>query len=197
MKLQIIVGSTRPNRVTDRLAKWVLQEAKKIDGIEPELVDLIDYDMPFLDEAISPQYNPDRKPNPAAKRWIDKLGEADAYILVTPEYNRSISGVLKNALDYIDFQFAKKPVGLVGHGSTGGAQAISQLRAIIPGLQSITSPNAVYIVGRVGDIFNEQGELVDKAAKANPYGPMFALGNALNQLKWYGDALLAARNKDA
>jgi NAD(P)H-dependent FMN reductase len=148
MKLQVIIGSTRPGRITDRLALWVAEEAKQLPDTEVEVVDLADYDLPFLDEEISPQYNPNRRPNPAAKKWLDKLAEADAFVVVTPEYNRSYSAVLKNALDYIDFQMEKKPVGLVAHGSTGGAQAVAHLRGVFAGLQTFTAPAATYFSDR-------------------------------------------------
>src|SRR5580692_10561136 len=128
MKVQVIIGSTRPGRVSEKVAKWVALEAKELSDTTVELIDLADYDLPFLDEAISPQFNPDRKPNPVAKKLLDKLAEGEAYVLVTPEYNRSYSAVLKNALDYIDFQFERKPVALAAHGSTGGAQAVAHLR---------------------------------------------------------------------
>jgi len=193
MKLQIIIGSTRPGRVSDRLAKWVVNEAKNLSDTTVELVDLADYSLPLLDESISPQYNPNREPNAEAQKWLAKISEADAFVLVTPEYNRSYSAALKNALDYIDFQFAKKPVALVAHGSTGGAQAVGHLRGVLPGLQSVTIPNAVYFIGRVGEMIDETGNLTDATVKANPYGPQAALKGTLDQLKWYSDALSAAR----
>jgi NAD(P)H-dependent FMN reductase len=192
MKIQVIVGSTRPGRVSDRLAQWVVNEIQKNESTEAELVDLMDYQMPFLDETISPQYNPDRKPNPEAKKWLDKLSEADGYVIVTPEYNRAISGVLKNALDYIDFQFAKKPVALVAHGSTGGAQAIANLRMIIPGLQAVTVPTALFYLPRVGESISESGELSEDI-KAMAYGPQSALNTLIENLLWYTKSLKAGR----
>ena len=192
MKLQVIIGSTRPNRVTDRVARWVAAEAKNLPGTDVEVLDLADYPMPFLDEPISPQYNPERKPNPITQKWLTKLAEADAYVLVTPEYNRSYSAVLKNALDYIDYQFAKKPVALVGHGTTGGAQAISHLRGVMPGLLAVTVPRATFLIGRARDHIDEADNLSEEM-KANPYGPQGALKMTLEDLKWYSDALATAR----
>ena len=192
MKLQIIIGSTRPGRISDRLAKWVGNEARNLADTTGELVDLADYNLPMFDEAISPQYNPDRKPSDTVKKWLDKIAEADAFVLVTPEYNRSYSAVLKNALDYIDFQFAKKPVALVAHGTTGGAQAVAHLRGVLPGLLSITTPSATYFSGRVGEMIDEAGEL-NEEARANPYGPQAAITKTLEELKWYSDALTPAR----
>lgn len=193
MKVQIIVGSTRPNRVSHKVAEWTAKEAKSLTDTQVEIVDLSDYPLPLLDEPISPQYNPDRKPNTEAQKWLDKLTQADAYVLVTPEYNRSTSGVLKNALDYIDFQIAKKPVAIVAHGSTGGAAAVSHLRGMIPQLHAISTPTPVYVTGRAGELIDESGELVDEEIRSNPYGPQTALKTTLEELKWYSDALAAVR----
>ena len=194
MKLQVIVGSTRPNRVTPRLAKWVAEEATHLLDTVVEVVDLADYPLPFLDEAVSPQYNPDRKPDTVTRKWLDKLAEADAYVLATPEYNRSYPAVLKNALDYIDFQFQQKPVAIAAHGSTGGAQAVAHLRGVISGLLAVTVPKATYMVGGVRDKLDEDGRANDEL-KSNPYGPQAALKAMLEDTKWYSDALVAARAK--
>jgi NAD(P)H-dependent FMN reductase len=196
MKLQIIIGSTRQGRMSDRAAKWVANSAKAVDGVDAELIDLRDYPLPFFDEEISPQYNPNRTPSPEVQKWLDKVAEADAYVLVTPEYNRSYSAVLKNALDHLDFQLANKPVALVAHGSTGGAQAVAHLRAVVPGVQAVTIPAATFFTDRVGEKIDEEGNL-DEQIKANPYGPQVALDNSLKQLLMYSDALAEARAKAA
>ena len=195
MKLQIIIGSTRPGRVSQLLAPWAANEAKNLPDTEVEIVDLVNYDLPFLDEPISPQYNPDRKPNAVAQKFLDKVSQADAFVLITPEYNRSYSAALKNALDYIDFQFKQKPVALLSHGSTGGAQAVGHLRGVLPGLHAITVPSATYFIGQIGQAIDEKGNL-NEELKANPYGPQAALKNMLAETKWYSDALSAARSKN-
>lgn len=193
MKLQVIVGSTRPNRITLRVAKWVAATAQAMPDTEVELVDLADYNLPFLDEPLSPRYNPNRTPNPQAKRWLDKLAQADAFVIVTPEYNRSYSAVLKNAIDYVDFQMERKPVALVGHGTTGGAQAIAHLRGVLPGIHAVTVPSATFLM-LAAEILDEHGNLRDEV-KANPYGPQTGLQQMLDSTKWYSDALAAARAK--
>jgi NAD(P)H-dependent FMN reductase len=192
MKLQIIVGSTRPNRVSLNVAKWVAAAAKELPETTVEVVDLATYDLPFLDEPMSPQLNSNRNPNPNAKKFLNKVAEGDAYILVTPEYNRSYSAVLKNALDYIDFQLEKKPVALVAHGSTGGAQAVAHLRGVLAGLKSFTTPTATFLIGRAGELINDSGEL-NEEARSNPFSPQVALKATLEELKWYSDTLSAAR----
>ena len=95
MKVQVIDASVRKGRVTERVAAWVAAEAANIDEFEVELVDLKDYELPLIDEGASPQYNPDRKPEGVVKKWLDKIAEADAYIIVSPEYNRAIPGAMK------------------------------------------------------------------------------------------------------
>lgn len=193
MKLQIIVGSTRPGRMTDRVAKWVAQQAATLEGVELEVVDLADYELPFFDEAISPRYNPNREPNAVAKRWLAKLIEGDAYVFVTPEYNHSITGALKNALDYVDYQFTHKPAAVVSHGSVGGARAAEQLKLILLEVGLVVVPKAVAFVGMLGmnPIIEENGDL-QQDVKDQPYGPQTALAGALTELKWYADALSAA-----
>lgn len=191
MKIQIIVGSTRQGRQSDKLAKLVANEALK-NGSEVETVDLLDYDLPMFNEAVSPQFNPKRQPVAIVREWLDKLNEADGYVLVTPEYNRSIAGVLKNALDYVDFQLQKKPVAIVAHGSSGGAQAAAHLRGIIPGLLAVTVPQAVYFTDQISEVIDEKGNLNEKI-KSNPYGPQKALDNTLKSLEWYTNALAIAR----
>lgn len=195
MKVQVIIGSTREGRMTDRVAKWVATDAAGLPDTEVELVDLRDYPMPFFDEPVSPQYNPNRQPIPEVKKWLDKVGEADAYVIVTPEYNRSFTGVLKNAVDYLDHQFSRKPVLLVAHGSTGGAQAVAQLRGMLPGVNAITIPQAVFMSDRPGESIDEVGNL-NEELKENPYGVHANLQNALKTLKWYSDALGAARDQE-
>ena len=196
MKIQIIVGSTRDGRATPKVAAWVEKTATKaLAGDEIELVDLAEYDLPMFSEAISPKFNPDRRPEPTVKAWLDKVAQADGYIFLTPEYNHSIPGALKNALDFADFQFDRKVATIVSHGSVGGARATEHLRNILSELGLVTTPKAVNLVGMVmmgDDILNVDGELAP-ALKQNPYGPQGTLEAALESLGWYVGALADAR----
>jgi NAD(P)H-dependent FMN reductase len=194
MKLAIILGATRPNRQTEKEAKWVLATAEQLPEIEVELLDLRDYPMPFFNEPISPRYNPDRQIEPAVKKWLDKLVGFDAYVFVTPEYNHSIPGELKNTLDYLTWELLRKPVAVVSHGSAGGARAATDLKEILSESRAVPIPNSVAITG-MSDMIDENGKL-DEAVKANPYGPQGALDALLAELKWYSDALSVARAKD-
>lgn len=192
MKLQIIIGTTRQGRLSERLAKWVLAEAQNLEDTTVELVDLADYPMPFQDEPVSPRYNPDRKLDEPTGKWVAKLAEADAYVFVTPEYNHSIPGVLKNALDYVTFEFVHKPVTVVSHGTVGGARATMHLKEILSESRAAITPTAVAFVPRVGESIDEAGNL-NEDLQANPHGPQAHLKAALEDLHWYSNALGAAR----
>ncbi len=193
MKIQIILGSTRPGRVGERVTKWVEAAAKEVKDFEVEVVDLADYVMPFLDEATSPRFNPDRKPNEPAARWLAKVAGADGYIVITPEYNHAISGVLKNAIDYLDFQVVKKPFAIVSYGTVGGARAAEYLKGILIESKAAIVPEAVALIGP-NDALDENGKL-NAALAANPYGPAKALEMTLTELAWWTKTLKAGREE--
>jgi len=190
MHIQVILSSTRPNRVGERVAKWVTAEAKQRSQFEVELVDLADYNLPHFDEPESPRFNQHRTPNAIAKRWLAKVAEADGYVIVTPEYNHSIPASLKDALDYLDFQFVKKPVAIVSYGSVGGARAAEHLKGILIEVKAAVVPEAVPIVGARAQ-FDERGAYLGDPAVA---GPPRALDAMLTELAWWTKALKAARN---
>lgn len=191
MKLAIVLGSTRQGRQSDRQAKWILNTAQQTEGITAEIIDLKDYPMPFFDEPISPRYNPNRDIDPTAQKWLAKLDEYEAYIFVTAEYNHSIPAVLKNALDYVTFEMNRKPSTIASHGTVGGARAAMHLKEILSESKSVPIQNAIALAG-MSDKIDEQGNL-DAELKAAAYGPQAALDALLAELKWYGDALTAAR----
>jgi len=196
MKLQVIVGSTRQARQTLKQAKWVANAAKGMEDVDVELVDLEDYPMPFFAEPISPRYNPNRDIDPTAQLWLKKLEAAEAYVFVTPEYNHSIPGVLKNALDYVTWEIQRKPVTVVSHGSAGGARAATDLKEIISESKAVPLPSStpLTMIG-MSELIDDTGNLTE-AGKANPRNLQQALEDALAELKWYSDALAEARSKD-
>ncbi|MDB5182085.1 MAG: NADPH-dependent reductase [Candidatus Saccharibacteria bacterium] len=193
MKLGIIVGTTREGRQTPKQAKWVAKTAANIEGVEVEIIDLADYPMPLFAEAVSPRYNPSRTVDSTAQKYMDKLAEQDAYIFVTPEYNHSIPGVLKNSFDYLDWQMMKKPVGIVSHGTVGGARAAMHLKEIVSEAQAVPMSKFVAF-SHMSEAIDEEGTISEEVA-ANPYGPQGALDGLLEDLKWYSDALAKARNE--
>lgn len=189
-KIAVVIGSTRQGRQTDKLAKWA---AKGFEGkAEAEVLDLRDFPIPFLDEPISPRYNPERTPDAETKKWLDKVAEFDGFVLVTPEYNRSTSAVLKNAIDVVGHEMDDRPVALLGHGSTGGAQAVANLRMALPGVGVVTIPQALFFSDHLADSISDDGELKKEVAD-RPYGPQGQLAMQVEQLLWYADALKAAR----
>lgn len=128
VKLQIILGSTRPGRNGEAVAKWVHDIAKQRSDFAVELVDIADYNLPLLDEpvpALMHQYSQEH-----TKKWAAKIAEADGFIFVTGEYNRSIPGALKNAIDFLNAEWNDKSVGFVSYGSAGGSRAVEHLRGV-------------------------------------------------------------------
>jgi len=134
MKIQVILGSTRPGRNGEAVAKWVAETAKKHSGIDVELVDVADYNLPLLDEPLTPsqgQYS-----NAHTKKWAEKIAQADGYIFVTAEYNHSVPGALKNAIDYLYAEWNNKAAGFVSYGAaSSGSRAVEHLRGIMGELQ--------------------------------------------------------------
>jgi NAD(P)H-dependent FMN reductase len=192
MKLAIVIGSTREGRQSDKVAKWVNEVASSMN-IDSELIDLRDYEMPFFNEAISPRYNPERKPAPEVNKWLNKIRDFDAYVFVTPEYNHSTSAVLKNALDYLTDELYHKPSAVVSHGSVGGARAATDLKEILSECQTVVIPKSAQLfnVGMTNAVDND-GNLSKELAD-NPYGPNAQLNSLLQELLWYSEALESAR----
>ena len=132
-RIGIILGSTRPNRNGEQVARWVLDIASQRADAEFELVDLRDYPLPHLDEPMPPslgQYAHDH-----TKEWAQKIASFDGFVIVTPEYNHGTSGVLKNAIDYLYAEWNNKAMGVVSYGAVGGARAAEHLRLIAGELQ--------------------------------------------------------------
>ena len=192
MKLGIIVGTTRPGRQTVKQAQWVYRTAQAQEGIEAELVDLQDHPLPLFNEPVSPRYNQNREIAPEVQQWLSKLESFDAYVFVTAEYNHSIPGVLKNALDYVTWEIQRKPVAVVSHGAQGGVRAATDLKEVLSESRALPIPNFVAITG-MSEIIDEKGNLAE-AAQQNPYGPQTSLETLLDELQWTSDALAAARS---
>ncbi|HEX7281808.1 MAG TPA: NAD(P)H-dependent oxidoreductase, partial [Vicinamibacterales bacterium] len=133
LKVGIILGSTRPNRNGEAVAKWVEQQVKDRNDASYELVDLKDFNLPLLDEPIPPSQG--KYTQPHTKKWAAKVASLDAFIFVTPEYNHATSGALKNALDFLYAEWNNKAAGFVSYGSAGGTRAVEQLRLVMGELQ--------------------------------------------------------------
>ncbi len=133
IRVGIILGSTRPGRNGEAVAKWVYEIARKRSDMEVELVDLLDYSLPHLDEPIPPSAG--RYSHPHTIAWAKKIAALDAFVFVTPEYNHSTSGALKNALDFLYAEWNNKAAAFVSYGSAGGVRAVEHLRLIMAELQ--------------------------------------------------------------
>ena len=132
-KIGIILGSTRPNRNGEQVANWVYEVASRRGDAEFELIDLRDYPLPHLDEPLSASFG--QYQNDHTKKWAEKIASFDGFVMVTPEYNHSTSGVLKNAIDYLYGEWNNKAVGFVSYGGAGGARAAEHLRLVAGELQ--------------------------------------------------------------
>lgn len=136
LNIAIILGSTRPGRNGEAVAKWVHGLAKKRTDARFELVDLLDFNLPLLDEPGSPSQGKYTREH--TERWSAKVAEFDAYVFVTPEYNHSTSGALKNAIDFLNQEWTNKAAGFVSYGSANGVRAVEHLRLILSELRVAT-----------------------------------------------------------
>ncbi|RDD72797.1 NADPH-dependent FMN reductase [Paracoccus versutus] len=191
--IAIIIGSTRAARFADKPAAWLLENARKREDMSFELVDLRDHDLPLFDEVASNLWVPSQ--DPRAVKWQQKLAEFDGYVFLTSEYNHSVSGSLKNALDQAYKEWNRKPAAAMGYGGVGAARAIEHLRGIAVELQMVPLRNAVHLGG--GDFFKvsplgANGEMAEVEANLLP-----ALEAMLDELHWWAEATMAQRAKTA
>lgn len=136
LEIAIIVGSTRPNRKADSVARWVHTLASRRTDATFEVVDIADYSLPLLDEPKPPSMG--QYANDHTKRWSATIAKFDAYVFVTPEYNHGIPGALKNAIDFLYKEWNDKAAGFVSYGSTNGVRSVEQLRLVMAELQVAT-----------------------------------------------------------
>lgn len=190
LKIAVIVGSTRPTRFADIPAKWILDQANAHADIDAEIVDLRDFPLPFFDEAASNLWAPSK--NEVAVAWQKKIASFDGYIFVVAEYNRSITGVLKNALDQSYVDWNKKAFGAIAYGAMGGTRAVEHLRLIGVELQMAPTRSAVHIGG--GDFFKVHPGFGGSGNLADIEGSIGASAGAmLDELAFWGKAAKAAR----
>lgn len=189
-KIALIIGSTRATRFADIPAQWMLKQAKARTDLDVELVDLRDFDLPLFNEVASNAWAPSQ--SEAAVKWQKKIGEFDGYIFVVAEYNRSITGSLKNALDQAYVEWGRKPMTAMAYGSVGGTRAMEHLRNIAVELQMVPTRNAVHL--GMGDFFKVHpgfggsGNMGDVEANLLP-----AAKASLDDLVWWANATKAAR----
>jgi NAD(P)H-dependent FMN reductase len=190
-RLQIIIGSTRPTRAADKVTPWVIERANNHPAFDVEVLDLRDWPLPIFAEHLGTvgDFSDPTYSEPIVRRWNRKIKEADAYLVITPEYNHSVPGVLKNAIDsvWVSFAFRNKPIVAVGYsgGIAGGVRAIEHLAQIAIEAEMVPLRTAV-VIPQVAEAFDELGY---------PLNPVtdISLGVALDDLAWWSAALQKAR----
>ena len=184
LAIAVIVGSVRQGRLSRPIADWVMTAAADRQDIAATLLDLADWDLPIFAEPNPPATG--RYTGETQRAWANAIGAADGYLLVAPEYNHAVSAVLKNALDTVAAEWARKPVAFVAHGTFGGARSVEQLRCITAALQMAPMSQALHIMGaakmREGDSFVPDAALNGR------------LTGTFDELVWWGRALKAARD---
>lgn len=171
LRVAVIIGSTRERRVGDSVGRWFAAEAGHREDLEVQVIDLVDFDFParYPDEAT-----------PSMAEFAGLIDRADAFVIVTPEYNRSFPASLKQAIDYGYDEWQAKPVGFVSYGyRSEGRYAVEHLRAVFTELHTVTMRDGVSF-----DLL---------ACDADPDGPGLAAKAMLDQLTWWGLALREAR----
>ncbi len=186
-KIAVIIGSIRPTRHCDKPAKWLAEQAKAYGAFDVELVDLKDYPLPLFDAPATDLWMP--TPNEMAAKWQAKLNEFDGFIFVTPEYNHSIPGALKNAIDWAYKPFVKKAVACMSYGSAGGARAVEHLRSIMIELQAVNVRHGLHIGGsEFGPIMMGKSTWDDVLPHQAPFTK-----DVFDNLLWWTNATKAAR----
>ncbi len=137
-KIGIVLGSTRPGRTGDQVAQWVNARAARRTDAEFEVIDLLDHPLPHLDEPAPAPVSAGQYQHEHTRGWAATIASCDGFVIVTPEYNHSIPGVLKNAIDYLYGEWNNKAAGFVSYGGLGGARAVEQLRLVCAALQIAT-----------------------------------------------------------
>lgn len=190
IRIAIILSSTREGRLGEHIGRWALELARKRTDASFELVDLRDHPLPFFEARTAPYHAP--VDTPAAKRWSETIAAFDGYVFVTAEYNHSITGVLKNALDYLAPEVRRKPATFIGYGAVGGVRAVEHLRNILAELQVATLRFALHIgkaeilgIAREGKTLSDFPDTVA------------ALTPALDELVWWTETLKAGRKRAA
>ena len=184
--IPIIAGSTRRDRQSIKVARFVLKKAQQRPNVQTELLDLLEYNFPIMEERLHHRDDPP----PRLQEFADKIGRADSLIIVSPEYNNGYPGVLKNALDYLLPEYERKPVGIVtvSAGGFGGLTCLAQLRLVAIGMGAFPIPENLAI-SRVHDSFKDDG---------TPNDPAYEKRAAafLDELLWFTEAIADRKAKD-
>jgi NAD(P)H-dependent FMN reductase len=193
VRIAVILGSVREGRFGDKPAQWIFDELKKRKGVEATFLDLKDFDLPNFDSPVSPAWVNAPLSQGDVTKWAEAIGEQDGFIVVAPEYNRSLGGAMKNAFDWVYPEWNRKAVGFVGYGSTGGARAVEHMRNIAVELQMAPIRQGVHIMWETMAPLMQEKAPVDPARFA---AVQQSADTMLDQLVWWASALKAARESD-
>jgi NAD(P)H-dependent FMN reductase len=185
INIGVILGSTRPGRNGEAVARWVYDLARTRTDATFELIDLLDYNLPHLDEVVPPSLG--QYANDHTKAWATTIARFDGFVFVTPEYNHSTSGALKNAIDFLYGEWNNKAAGFVSYGSLGGSRAVEHLRLVMAELQVATVRNQVALSLR--------SDFVNYTEFAPEQHHVPALAAMLDQLIAWSTALVPMRRR--
>ena len=185
--IAVILGSTRPNRVGAAVAEWVYEQARQRDDATFELVDLADFDLPLLDEPYPPSMNMYQHEH--TKTWSAKIAEFDGYVFVSAEYNHSVPAALKNALDYLYYEWHNKAAGFVSYGGDSGLRVVEHLRGVAAELH-LADVQATVNFSLITD-FENYSVFQPKSRHGE------ALTTMLDQLATWSEAMCAVRSTSA
>jgi NAD(P)H-dependent FMN reductase len=168
MKLLVIIASTRPGRIGRTIGDWFVKQAVEHNGFDVEIADLAELHLPLLDEPAHPSTG--RYEHQHTKDWSARVAAADAFVFVMPEYNHSFSAPLKNAIDYLNREWAYKPVAFVSYGGvSGGLRAVQAIKPVVAALRMTPVVDAVTIP-MVHSLVDDQGfhptDIVSASAKS-------------------------------
>ncbi|KOV87284.1 NADPH-dependent FMN reductase [Nocardia sp. NRRL S-836] len=187
MKLALIIGSTREGRFGTTVADWILDHVRRREDLSVDVIDLADVPLPTVQQAtpvVTGVY-----PSPDVRAFARRIGEAEGFIVVTPEYNHGYPASLKLAIDSVYVDWNAKPVAFVSYGGlSGGSRAIEQLRQVFAEVHAATIRETVCFA-MAHSQFDEHGRL------RNPDGPDLAAKSLLDQLTWWAGALRDKRAK--
>lgn len=189
-RIQVIIGSTRPDRFGEKPARWAADHLAARDDIAVETIDLRDYPLPFFEQPLPPAYTLREYADDAIERWGRKVDAADGFVFVTSEYNHGYPASLKNAIDHLFPEWHRKPVAFVGYGNVGGARAIEQLRGVVVELEMAPLRHAVHILPDVMvPIMRAEGYDASLFESLEPKLQLLA-----DDLAWWSKALASARD---
>jgi NAD(P)H-dependent FMN reductase len=183
--IPIILGSTRRGRQSAKVARFVEERMRKDERIETEILDLLDYNFPMMEERLRLRDDPP----PRVLEFSSKIARADSVVIVSPEYNNGYPGVLKNALDYLGPEYKRKPVAIVtvSGGGFGGLNALAQLRLVTLGMDAFPIPASLPF-SRVQDVFAEDGTVKDPSyeKRADAF---------IAEVLWFAEAIATQKAK--